>query len=84
MIIYNNKNSLSAFMKTQTFYEDIWFYNLKSQTFYEVKKKMSRMEMDSHHIITSFSLKKQDFKLKNFEWEILFPFDKSSEYIENQ
>ena len=42
------------------------------------------MEMDSHHIITSFSFKNQDFKLKNLEWEILFPFDKSSDYIGNQ
>ena len=42
------------------------------------------MEMDPHHVIKSFSFKNQDFKLKNLEWEILFPFDKSSEYIENQ
>ena len=48
------------------------------------QKKMSGMEMDSHNIITSFSFKNRDFKLKNLEWEILFPFDKSSEYIENQ
>ena len=42
------------------------------------------MEMDSHHIIKSFSFKNQDFQLKNLEWEILFPFEKSSEHIENQ
>ena len=48
------------------------------------QKKDVRNEMDSHHVIKSFSFKNQDFKLKNLEWEILFPFDKSSEYIENQ